>query len=183
MANVKTTRIEKKYKDKKTGEYKSLTIEHAKVKDRLKAFWESNPQGSILTDRVKDNETIEFVTNIIADQSNEFSRKARGHAMANLPLGDKDYEKLETISVGRALALIGFATDGEVASFEEIEDFNHYKEEKLEKSRIEIIAQINDCKSLEELKKLFFSLDTMMSDEKIVTAKDIKKLELEKGKK
>ena len=179
MANVKTTRIEKKYKDKKTGEYKSLTIEHAKVKDRLKAFWEANPQGSILTDRVKDSETIEFVTNIIADQGNEFSRKARGHAMANLPLGDKDYEKLETISVGRALALIGFATDGEVASFEEIEDFNHYKEKQLE----DTIALLNDCDTLDQLKTVFMGLGNLMANPKIVTAKDIKKMELQKESK
>lgn len=178
MANVKTTRIEKKYKDKKTGEYKSLTIEHAKVKDRLKAFWEANPQGSILTDRVKDSETIEFVTNIIADQSNEFSRKARGHAMANLPLGDKDYEKLETISVGRALALIGYATDGEVASFEEIEDFNHYKEQMLD----DAVDRLNNCTTLDELKAVFMGLGNIMANPKIVTAKDIKKLELQKVK-
>ena len=35
MATVKTTAIEKKYKDKKTGEWKSLIINHAKVNDRL----------------------------------------------------------------------------------------------------------------------------------------------------
>lgn len=177
--NVKTTSITKQYKDKKTGEYKSLTIEHAKVKDRLKAFWESNPHGSILTDRVKDNETIEFVTNIIADQSDEFSRKARGHAMANLPLGDKDYEKLETISVGRALALVGYATDGEVASFEEIEDFNNYKEKKIE----DAIALLNACDNLDQLKEVFLGLGTMTANPKVVTAKDIKKLELQKGTK
>ena len=51
MNKVKTTTIEKKYKDKKTGEYKSLKIEHAKVKDRLKAFWEENPNGKIETKR------------------------------------------------------------------------------------------------------------------------------------
>lgn len=176
MANVKTTSIEKKYKDKKTGEYKTLTIEHAKVKDRLKAFWESNPQGSILTDRVKDNETIEFVTNIVADQSNEFSRKARGHAMANLPLGDKDYEKLETISVGRALALIGFATSGEVASFEEIEDYNKYKINKIE----EAIDKLKATKNIDDLKTAFMGLGNLMAEPKVVTAKDVKKIELQK---
>lgn len=157
--NVKTTKIEKKYKDKKTGEYKSLTIEHAKVKDRLKAFWEGNPKGSILTDRVKDANTIEFVTNIVADQSNEFSRKARGHAMANLPLGDKDYEKLETISVGRALALLGYATDGEVASFEEMEDFLSEKEAKKLANLQEVSEKLATIDTIEELRVYFKEIE------------------------
>jgi len=36
---------------------------------------------------------------------------------------NKDFEKQETIAVGRALAFAGFLSDGEVASYEEMEDF------------------------------------------------------------
>lgn len=153
IMNVKTTRIEKKYKDKKTGEYKSLTIEHAKVKDRLKAFWEDSPRGKIETSSVKDSETITFKTFILADKSNEYSREATGHAQATLPLGEKDYEKLETISVGRALALLGYATDGEVASFEEMQDFLNEKDKKkldmIENTKMEVSA-ITDIETLKK---------------------------------
>lgn len=153
--NVKTTTIEKKFKDKKTGDWKVLKIEHAKVKDRLKAFWEANPRGKIETSSKKDSDTITFRTFILADKSNEFSREATGHAMATLPLAEKDFEKLETISVGRALALLGYATDGEVASFEEMEDFLSEKELKRQQKIQELKEKIDNVKTIEELRKLF----------------------------
>ena len=183
MTNVKTTKIEKKYKDKKTGEYKSITIEHAKVKDRLKAFWEQNPMGKIETKYEKDADTVVFSTFILADKSNEFSREATGHAMANLPLGDKDYEKLETISVGRALALLGYATDGEVASFEEMEDFVKFKEEKKETQLREFETKLLSTKTEQELREVWA---TLPSEAKLALEKvkdELKKEYLPKKKK
>ena len=35
----------------------------------------------------------------------------------------KSFEKLESIAVGRALAFAGFSADGEIASFEEMEEY------------------------------------------------------------
>jgi len=170
--NVKTTAIEKKYKDKKTGEWKSLTINHAKVNDRLKAFWEANPKGKIETTNKKDATTIEFKTFILADKSDEYSREATGHALANLPLGEKDYEKLETISVGRALALLGYSASGEVASTEEMEDFLEYKENKIIESRIIAIEKLEDCKTIEDLQSTWKSLGTIIQDKEVIARKD-----------
>ena len=45
MNKVSTTRIVKKYQDKKTGQWKEITIDYAKVGDRLKAFREANPSS------------------------------------------------------------------------------------------------------------------------------------------
>ncbi len=138
--NVKTTEIKKKFKDKKTGEWKELTINHAKVKDRLKAFWEANPYGKIETSSKKDTEGITtFKTFILASKKEEFSREATGHAQGVCE-NDKDFEKLETISVGRALALLGYATDGEVASLEEMEDFLNDKDRK----KIELLERVEE---------------------------------------
>lgn len=176
--NVKTTAIEKKFKDKKTGEWKSLTINHAKVNDRLKAFWEANPKGKIETTNKKDATTIEFKTFILADKSDEFSREATGHALANLPLGEKDYEKLETISVGRALALLGYSTSGEVASTEEMEDFLEYKENQKQEARMNAIEQLDSCGSLEELQTVWKSLGTIIQDKEVVAKKDELKTKL-----
>ncbi len=176
--NVKTTAIEKKYKDKKTGEFKSITINHAKVNDRLKAFWEANPKGKIETTNKKDATTIEFKTFILADKSDEFSREATGHALANLPLGEKDYEKLETISVGRALALLGYSTSGEVASTEEMEDFMEYKKNKVIEARMEAIDKLDSCKTLQELQDTWKSLGTIIQDNEVVARKDALKATL-----
>lgn len=154
---VKTTKIEKKYKDKRTGDYKSITIEHAKVKDRLKAFWEQNPNGKIETSSSMMGENVVFKTFILADKGNASSREATGHALGKLG-GDKDYEKLETISVGRALALLGYATDGEVASMEEMQDFMEYQKQKKEEFIQACKEKLEDVKSLEELKAVWASL-------------------------
>lgn len=176
--NVKTTVIEKKYKDKKTGEFKSITINHAKVNDRLKAFWEANPKGKIETSNKKDATTIEFKTFILADKSDEYSREATGHALANLPLGEKDYEKLETISVGRALALLGYSTSGEVASTEEMEDFLEYKENKKIEARIVALEKLENCTTLLELQKTWQSLGTAIQDKEVIAKKDELKVTL-----
>lgn len=151
---VKTTTIEKKYKDKKSGDWKSIKIQHAKVNDRLLFFWAENPNGSIETSQEFQNETVIFKTVIIADQTNEHSRKATGHSYGKL--GDeKAFEKLETISVGRALALLGYSASGEVASFEEMEDFLSQKELKRQEKIAEIKTKIDNVKSIEELRVIY----------------------------
>lgn len=157
MQKVKTTKIEKKYKDKKTNEWKSITIDHAKVKDRLKAFWEENPTGKIETSSSMMGENVVFKTFILADKANPASREATGHALGKLG-GDKDYEKLETISVGRALALLGYATDGEVASLEEMEDFMKYKKEMAQRELEEWQAKLEGVKNAVELKNVWIAI-------------------------
>lgn len=157
MSKVKTTKIEKKYKDKKTGEFKSITIDHAKVKDRLKLFWEENPTGKIETSSSMLGENVVFKTLILADKSNPASREATGHALGKLS-GDKDYEKLETISVGRALALLGYATDGEVASLDEMEDFIKYKKEMAQRELEEWKANLENAQTAIELKDVWIKI-------------------------
>lgn len=176
--NVKTTAIEKKYKDKKTGEWKSLTINHAKVNDRLKAFWEANPKGKIETSSIKDATSVTFKTFILADKSDEYSREATGHALANLPLGEKDYEKLETISVGRALALLGYSASGEVASTEEMEDFMEYKKQQKEEAIMLAVEILDGCKSLDELKTAWASLGNITLEKEVLAKKDELKVKL-----
>ena len=170
--NVKTTAIEKKYKDKKTGEWKSLTINHAKVNDRLKAFWEANPKGKIETTNKKDATTIEFKTFILADKSDEYSREATGHALANLPLGEKDYEKLETISVGRALSLLGYSASGEVASTEEMEDFIEYQKNKKQEDIFFAVSKLSLCTNLQELQDTWKILGTIIKEKEVIAKKN-----------
>lgn len=168
---VKTTRIEKKYKDKKTGEEKSITIDFAKVVDRLAEFRKHNPRGLIKTTPTIDGNMLIFKTYILKDKSDKFSAEATGHAMGNKDGSDKQFEKLETISVGRALALLGYAAAGEIASFEEMEEFTAYRDNQID----DIIFNIEACKTLPELKDYFLSLGSYVAESRVVEAKDARK--------
>lgn len=178
--NVKTTAIEKKYKDKKTGEYKSITIHHAKVKDRLKAFWEENSRGKIdTTYKIESNGMTVFKTTMLRDKADPHSREATAHAMGNVT-DEKSFEKLETISVGRCLALLGYATDGEIASSEEMEEFENYKQTQKEAMLFEMQEKISEIKTIEEL-KTFYTANKGLGKEfdGMITAR---KTELQNGK-
>ena len=75
---------------------------------------------------------LEEAQNTIKDKSNEASAEATGHAFVKVTEKtiEKQFEKLETIAVGRALALLGYSADGEIASSEEMEEFLADKESK-----------------------------------------------------
>lgn len=153
--NVKTTAIEKKYKDKKTGEWKSLTINHAKVKDRLKAFWEENPRGKIeTTPTIANGGMTMFKTSILRDKADVNSREATAHSLGNIT-DEKSFEKLETISVGRCLALLGYATDGEVASSEEMEEFENYQQTQKEVMLFEMAEKVREINTMPELAEFY----------------------------
>jgi hypothetical protein len=177
---TKLTKIEKKYKDKKTGEWKSLTIEHAKVKDRLKDFWEANPHGSITPSTFILEDLMVFKAHIIADKSDPSSRDATGHRYVKLAdLKQGDYEKEETLAVGRALAFIGYATDGEIASFEEMENFLEHKDNKLKERILEIEELFNSAKTQDELKEVWVKLDgEVRAIKQVEVLKDKRKQEI-----
>jgi hypothetical protein len=170
---VKTTKIEKKFKNKK-GEESSITINFAKVVDRLNEFRTQNPRGLIDTSYVIDGDKLVFKTRILKDKSDQFSAEATGHAFAKNNGSEKLFEKLETISVGRALALLGYAAGGEIASSEEMDDFASFRDEKIDE-RIEVMQK---CSTLTELREYFMSLGSYMSQSRIIEAKDKRKAEL-----
>lgn len=164
---VKLSQIKKKYKDKKTGEYKEIVINLAKVKDRIKQFWEDNPKGKIDTTSVKEGDQRIFKCSIEVDQSDPYSRKSTGHSMGSVG-GEKDFEKLETVAVGRALALIGYAGDGEIASTEEMEEYMKDKTQKKKDDIEDAIDKMNMCKTLDELKDVYRSFGGNLGAEKAV---------------
>jgi len=173
MKTVKTTNIKKKYKDKQTGEWKSLTIKHAMVKDRLKEFREENTRGDIVTEPMTINGDLVFKAFIIKDKSDLASASATGHVSSASKKG-KSFEALETLAVGRALALLGYGTDGGIASSEEMERFHEYENEKKE----EAILSMRAVKTIDELKEVFMSLGNLMADPEVIAIKDQLKLKL-----
>lgn len=171
---VKTTKIEKKYKDKQTGQEKKITMEYSKVVDRLAEFRKDNPRGRIETTPTIADDTLMFKAYILKDKADKNSADATGHAMAKYEGTEKQFEKLETIAVGRALAMLGYGASGEVASFEEMEEFTQYRDQKIE----ELIEQLNQCKTIPELRERFMSLGSYMAESRIIEAKDRRKGEL-----
>lgn len=143
------------------------------VPDRLLKFREANPRASIKSESVRHEDgSMEFITIIIKDRSDEYSAEADGHAVYNETelKKAKAFEKLETISVGRALAKLGYLNDGQIASTEEMEDFESFKLDKF-------AAQIDEAKSVEELIEVFNRMNS--EEKKIFTEKlSTKKKEL-----
>lgn len=140
MEKVKTTKIQG-------------GAEYAKVSDRLKIFRSDNPRALIETTPImQENGMVMFKTRIVKDKADEFSAEATGHALQT-KTGQKDFEKLETVSVGRALALLGYAGDGEIASSEEMEEFEEFKQQKYLEKLEEQKELLKSSKSIDELKK------------------------------
>lgn len=157
-----------------TGKVKTINLqgkEYAQVADRIKQFREDNPNGLISTEpQFLEDGQIMFTAKVIKDKSKEESAESTGHALGGNK-GQKSFEKLETIAIGRALALLGYMASGEIASSEEMEEFYQYKEEKID----EAIGWINDAENIDELKRVFMSLGNLIAEKRVIEAKDKRK--------
>lgn len=139
---------------KKVNTIRIGQFDYAKVSDRLKEFREENPRGSIETKPfIQEDGTVMFRAHIIKDSGAESSASATGHALSTEVQGKKEkvFEKVETIAVGRALALLGYGADGEIASSEEMEEFEAHKREKFEKEVNDYAKKLKSTKTLQEL--------------------------------
>ena len=149
--------------------------QYAQVKDRLKEFRSVNPRARIeTTPSVQEDGSILFKAYILSDKANEHSADATGHALGKAG-NEKAFEKLETIAVGRALALLGYATDGEIASSEEMEEFEAQRAAKQEATVQEWTEKITKAKSLDALKKVWASVPAELKQQLEKTKDEIKK--------
>ena len=132
--------------------------EYAQVSERVKEFRKDCPNGKIETTPLPQPDgQIIFKAFVLKDKANEHSPEATGHAWGKNS-GVKAFEKLETIAVGRALALLGYAMDGEIASGEEMQDFLEYQEQKKQILIDEAEKKLNACKDLEQVATTWASL-------------------------
>lgn len=128
--------------------------EYATVPTRLKQFRTDNPRASVETKPTfQEDGTVMFTAKIIKDKADEHSADATGHSFGKLT-GDKAFEKLETIATGRALALLGYLNNGQVATTEEMEEFEQYKQDQLETT----IDQIKVATKREEFAEILAKL-------------------------
>lgn len=162
-------------------------IDYAKVADRIKIFWEENPNGKIDTERedISDNK-VRFIARIWRDSKVILDLatvgtdinivKLTANAMASADAakkGDKENEKLETVAVGRALAMLGYLASGEVASREEMEQFEAYKADLFKDEINKTIEEMKKAKTIDELRKLYVSLSAeLRTNQEILNVKD-----------
>ena len=125
--------------------------DYALVPGRLKKFREANPRAGVDTvPTMHEDGSVTFKATIIQDRANEYSATATGNAhYSEVEMKKpKAFEKLETISVGRALANIGYLNDGQIATTEEMEEFETYRLEKYE-------AEIKEATEVASLMQIF----------------------------
>jgi hypothetical protein len=149
---------------------------YATVPARIKEFREDCPNGLIETKPdVREDGQVMFEARILKDKSDSSSAEATGHSIGKIT-NDKAFEKLETIAIGRALAILGYMASGEIASSEEMESFLQYKEGKKD----DAIAALVACESLDGLKDVYMGLGSLMGDPDIRKTKDDIKSKLTK---
>lgn len=177
--------------------------DYAKVAERLKLFrsefahskhesaYEVDVDGSIvftvwlwkdkteLLDLMKAGITDKDALRASADANGNAKSNQALATAAGKPVKEKEFEKLESIALGRALANLGYLASGEIASFEEMEEFERYKQQQREEEVKDAIQALNDAQSMDELKKAFVATG-MMENPLVVAAKDKRKSELSK---
>lgn len=162
-------------------------VDYAKVADRIKIFWEENPNGKIDTEREDISENkVRFIARIWRDSKVILDLatvgmdidivKLTANATASADAakkGDKENEKLETVAVGRALAMLGYLASGEVASREEMEQFEAYKANLFQDEINKTIEEMKKAKTIDELRKFYISLSAeLRNNPKILNIKD-----------
>jgi hypothetical protein len=124
--------------------------EYATVPQRLKQFREDNPRSLVETKPEFREDMVVFSARIVKDQADPTSATATGHSYGKLT-GDKAFEKLETVATGRALALLGYLNNGQIATTEEMNEFHAYQFEQ-------IVEEINNATKREEFTAILAKL-------------------------
>lgn len=106
--------------------------EYAPVSARVEQLHKDHGQCSITT------ETSFVEKQVVVKAAVTFNdRTFTGHAYGEVGR-EKAFEKLETTAVGRALAFAGYLAGGEIASFDEMQEFVNPKDIDLPTDDIEL---------------------------------------------
>lgn len=181
------TKIEKKTKSGST-----ITVDYAKVADRMKLFRADAPHGKHESAYEVDvdgslvftvwlwkdkSQLLELMKSGVSDVAVlRSSADAMGNAKGKIGGAEKEFEKLESIALGRALANLGYFASGEIASFEEMEAYYEYKQHQVD----EAVAQLMDCETLEDLKKVYLGFGPLGAEKTVYDAKEAMKAKLAK---
>lgn len=169
--------------------------DYAKVAERLRLFREQHPHGKQESAYEVDvdgsvvftvwlwkdkSDLIELLKSGVTDrEALRASADANGNAKGSLNGKEKDFEKLETIALGRALGMLGFSASGEIASSEEMEEFEKYQRLQHLESIEQALMAMELSTTLDELKEAFRA-SKLMQDPTVIAAKDKLKAKLTK---
>ena len=129
--------------------------DYAKVPTRIKEFRSDCPNGLIETiPTILNDWKILFKARIVKDKSDPNSAEWTWHSMW-MSKTAKDFEKLETISVGRALAMLWYLASWEVASSEEMEEFMEYQKTKQEEEMDLLYQELESIDDVELLRQFY----------------------------
>lgn len=172
--------------------------DYAKVAERLKLFREDWPNSKTETDNKKDSEGVmEFKAWLWKDKDQLIDLMKSGVTdikvlrsscdsdgnSSGLVKDKKSYEKLQTIAIGRALANLGYLGSGDIASFEEMEEYYTYKDEQKVGAIKEAIAKITSAKTNDQLNEIIKSIGDMLNESEVIQAGKAKREELTKKEK
>lgn len=137
--------------------------DYAEVNERLKAFWQLCPDGSIRTQIISlENGICVIGAEVYEDKKDEYPR-ATGIAYekeGSSFINETSYiENCETSAVGRALGNAGIGIDTSVASYEEVSNaiLNQNIDKKISKTQVEALRMAIENNNLQEV----FVLDTL----------------------
>ena len=157
--------------------------------DRLEAFRTNHPNSKILTSYKNENNKVVFKaflwrdkTEVIQSLTNGVSKEliyltADAEATAQKTItNDKDFEKLETMAIGRALSNLGYSSTGNIAEHK-TNELDKYKDELYQDSVDSVIDKLQNCKTLDELKSNYQALNPVLRIDKTikVITEEIKK--------
>jgi len=121
-----------------------LPDDYTEVHERVEEFRNDYPKGQIATTIVKWEDGLAVFRAKICDEDGNLLAQGSGHATREHDkfVGEKFYEKGETVAVGRALAFAGYGIEKGIASQEEVQgvgdkeagkDFNekYYKKDQM----------------------------------------------------
>jgi len=134
--------------------------DYAPVSARVEQFHKDHEDGSVST-------KVDFVgEQVVVKAVIKFGERVfTGHSFGTTK-SEKAFEKLETTAVGRALAFAGYLAGGEIASYDEMQEFVEQPKEWTLKEAIDHVALSTDIKDLE---KRFRELSaTMQKDEEVI---------------
>lgn len=95
---------------------------YAPVSERLAQFHKDNANTDIRTSYDFKEGFCIFKAELTIYQNDGVTKTYTGHSFGKVDK-EKALEKLESVAVGRALAMAGYLAGGEIASYEEIEKF------------------------------------------------------------
>lgn len=126
--------------------------EYATVPQRLLEFRNTHPRSDVITKpEIQADGTLIFTAKIIKDKADANSASATGHSYGKMT-GDKAFEKLETVATGRALALLGYLNNGQIATSEEMQEFEAYQLEN-------VMGEIKKAKSRQDFRAILEKLN------------------------